>query len=241
MDNRTEELAGGVWRIEAAPLVNVYLLANDGVGADEGLTLVDTGLKSSGPRVVRSVRMLGFDPRALRDVVLTHWHADHAGSAARFANSSAGTQVRVAAADLPMVRDGGPFQATTAGPADMTRAGRLFARAAGKPAAPVPDATALQAGEVLDVCGGAVVVPAAGHTAGHIALHLPSRGVLLAGDAVWNVWRLSRGPRFACSRLTAVPDTVRRLASLSDVGTLGVAHGRPVDRDVSARLATLIP
>jgi glyoxylase-like metal-dependent hydrolase (beta-lactamase superfamily II) len=35
----------------------------------------------------------------------------------------------------------------------------------------------------LDVAGRPVVVHTPGHTCGHCCLHLPDRGVLLAGDA----------------------------------------------------------
>jgi glyoxylase-like metal-dependent hydrolase (beta-lactamase superfamily II) len=103
MDNRTQQLADGVWRVDVAYAVNAFVLADDGQGDAQGLTLVDTGLRSSGARLVRSIRMLGLDPRAVGRVLLTHWHADHAGSAARFADSSAAPSVHVGAEDLDVV------------------------------------------------------------------------------------------------------------------------------------------
>jgi glyoxylase-like metal-dependent hydrolase (beta-lactamase superfamily II) len=234
VDNRTEQLADGVWRVEVAPFVNAFVLANDGTGDAEGLTIVDTGTPGGGPRLVRSVRMLSLDPRAIGDVLLTHWHTDHAGSAARFATSSAGARVWVGAADLAMVRGERPAAPP---PPDTTAAGRLWHRLAPKPR-PVPEARGLADGEVREVAGGLEVVPTPGHTAGHVAFLLPSRGVLLAGDALVNVGRLWRGPRFLCTALSAQRATAARLAGL-DYGALAVAHGPAVTTGAQARVARL--
>lgn len=238
MDNRTEQLADGVWRVEVALYVNAFVLANDGRSDVEGLTIVDTGWRSGGPRLVRSIRHLGLDPRAVDDVLLTHWHADHAGSAARLAASSAAPAVHVGEVDQPVVRgDAEPASR----PPGTTRLGALLARTGlVRGVDPVPDVAALADGQRFEACDGLDVVAAPGHTAGHCAFWLPDRGVLLAGDAVWNVWFLSRGPRLACSALPARPATLARLARL-DPGVLAVAHGPPVTRDAGIRLAALVP
>src|SRR5687767_14213023 len=84
MDNSTEQLADGVWRIETGLFLNAFLVAANGRDDADGLCLVDCGTKRSGPRLVRSIRLLGFLPTVVRHIVLTHWYADHMGSAARF-------------------------------------------------------------------------------------------------------------------------------------------------------------
>lgn len=239
MDNRTEQLTPGVWRVEVGYAVNAFVLADDGRGDAEGLTVVDTGWRSSGARLVRSIRMLGLDPRAVGRVLLTHWHPDHAGSAAAFARSSASPRVLVGAADLDVVTGRVP-RPYAAAPADATsRGGRLAARLGimGPPAA-VPGAEALADGEQLPTGGGLVAVAAPGHTPGHTAFWLPAHGLLLGGDAVWNTWVAWRGPALSCSALPAVPGTLRRLADL-DPAVLAVAHGPPLQRDVRATLERL--
>jgi glyoxylase-like metal-dependent hydrolase (beta-lactamase superfamily II) len=219
VDNRTEQLADGVWRVEVLTYVNTYVLANDGAGDAEGLTVVDTGTRSGGPRLVRSVRMLGFDPRAIGDVLLTHRHPDHTGSAARFASSSASPRVWCGRGDLDAVR-GEPHP-----PPDTTRLGRLFHRVATR-CPPAPTAQALADGDRHEAAGGVEVIETPGHTPGHLSFLLPARGVLIAGDALMNVGFLSRGPKFSASALSAQAATLRRIADL-EWDLIAFGHGPP--------------
>ncbi len=237
MDNRTEQLADGVWRVEVGTMVNAYVLAVDGRGDGDGLAIVDTGTAGGGPRLVRSIRLLGFEPRAVREVLLTHWHRDHSGSAARFARSSAAPRVRAGVRDLPVVqgRQRRPQREAAAG--DATVLGRLVGRIS-VPGAPVPEASALHGGARLDIAGGVLVVPAPGHTPGSLAFHLRDRGVLLAGDAVLTVPRLWRGPRALCSALSEQTTSLRRLAGL-EFDVLAPGHGPPLARRARDRLAAL--
>ena len=232
MDNHTEELAQGVWRVAVAPSTNAFVLA-DAAGR---LTLVDSGTRRSGPRLVRSVRLLGFAPTAIDHVVLTHWHADHTGSAARFAASSAAPLVSVGAGDLAAVqgRERRPQAAAT----DASRTARWVGRWTG-PGPAVAQAQPLHDGQELATAGGAVVVATPGHTPGHICLHLQDRGVLLAGDAVMNLLWLSRdfGP-LRSARSKGLP-TLRRMAEL-DFDVLAPGHGPPITTAARARLQRLV-
>jgi glyoxylase-like metal-dependent hydrolase (beta-lactamase superfamily II) len=236
VDHRTEQLAPGVWRVEVALYVNAFVVANDGHSDREGITVIDTGLRSSGTKLVRSIRLAGLDPRSVSDVLLTHWHIDHAGSAARFASSSAAPRVWVGAGDRDVVAGRQPPPRPERG--QVSRAGRVMAPTT-KPATPVPDVRALDDGDGFPAAGGVQVVAAPGHTRGHVAYLLPEQGVLVAGDAIWNVWWLSRGPRFLCTALPAVPATLRRLAAL-EYDTLAVAHGPAVTARARERVAGLV-
>ena len=55
---------------------NVYLLVGD------GLTLVDTGFRGRAGRVLGEIRRLGYSPSDIERIIVTHHHADHAGSLA---------------------------------------------------------------------------------------------------------------------------------------------------------------
>lgn len=237
MDNKTARVADGVWAVEVAFGVNAYVLANNGVDDGEGLTLVDSGLRSGGPRLVRSVRMLGFDPASMRDLLLTHWHPDHTGSAARFATSTAATRVRAGREDLAAVRGDQRRPQRYVDRDELTPLGRMYARFVG-PGAPVPSAEPLDDGEELAVAGGLRVVAAPGHTPGSLAFHVASRGVLVAGDAVMNLGRLTRGPGFVRSARSSEVATLRRLAAL-DFDVLACGHGPLVRTGGRERLERL--
>ena len=236
MDNRTQQLADGVWRVEVAPMTNAYVVAGDGSGDADGLTLVDCGTRTSGPRLVRSIRLLGFDPTAVNHLVLTHWHADHMGSAARFASSSATPVVYAGRADAPAVEGHDPRPHRTAAPGEITRMGRLLGRLA-TPGPPLTGVATLDEGDRLPWAGDARVLATPGHTAGSISLLTPS-GVLIAGDAVLNLGRLTRGFGAFRSALSQEAATLRRLAA-EDFTILAVGHGPPVVRGAHRQLERL--
>jgi glyoxylase-like metal-dependent hydrolase (beta-lactamase superfamily II) len=56
---------------------------------EEGPVLFDTGPESTFDNVVTALSKLGFDPRDVRHVFLSHIHFDHAGAAWRFAELGA--------------------------------------------------------------------------------------------------------------------------------------------------------
>ena len=237
MDNYTEQLADGVWRIEVGPFINAFLLAADGHSDAEGLTLVDTGTKSSGSRIVRSIRMLGMDPLRISNVVLSHWHVDHTGSARRFQDSSARPRILVGRGDLPAVEGTVRHPQAVAAPGDVSAAGRLAGRylTAGRR---VVDSVPLDDGDTIVDCTRAVVVSSPGHTIGHISIHLPDQGVLLAGDAMWNLGGLTRGWGVSRSARSHEPATLAKLAAL-DFEILAPGHGPPVVTDARSKLEHL--
>lgn len=224
-------MADGVWRIDVGYLTNAYLLADDGHGDAEGLTLVDSGPPGAAPALVRSIRLLGLDPRAMRRILLTHWHVNHAGSAARFAASSAGSVVHALLPDLDVVRTGSrPSPAEAA----STRLAQRVRRIPPSLDAAVP----LVDGCVLDLAdGGLEVVATPGHTAGHASFLLRGTGVLFCGDAIVTVGGL-RAPPWPATP-SQQPSTLRRLATLRPA-LLAPGHGRLVRDRVGERLAALV-
>jgi glyoxylase-like metal-dependent hydrolase (beta-lactamase superfamily II) len=237
VDNYTEQLADGVWRIEVGPFINAFLVAADGRSDAEGLTLVDTGTKASGSKIVRSVRHLGMDPLRITDVVLTHWHVDHTGSARRFQDSSAKPRVLVGRADLAAVEGAVRHPQAIAAPGDVSTFGRFMGRylTAGRPVVgsrPVDD------GDIIEGCPRAVVVTSPGHTIGHISIHIPDVGVLLAGDAMWNLGGLTRGWGMSRSARTHEAATLAKLAAL-EFEILAPGHGPPVVTQAREKLRRL--
>lgn len=63
----------------------VYFVGTKGLGVflfttSEGHILMNTGMPSSGPMIVDSIRKLGFKPEDVKLMINSHAHADHAGA-----------------------------------------------------------------------------------------------------------------------------------------------------------------
>ncbi len=190
---------------------------------DDSVTLIDTGEAGSGPLIIDALQQIGLSRTDLDRLVLTHFHDDHAGSAAEVA--SWGTaQIVAHAADAPVIRGQavGP-------PPNFTEAEReLHARVAAglPPAPPVRVDREVRDGDVLDFGGGAHVISTPGHTDGSIAVHLPEHRVLITGDiaaeyegeVILGVFNLDRAQAAASFRRLADRD--------ADIACFG--HGDPV-------------
>jgi glyoxylase-like metal-dependent hydrolase (beta-lactamase superfamily II) len=197
------------------------------------VTLIDSGPAGSGDRIAAALAELGLDRDAVVRVVLTHFHDDHAGSAAEV-RSWAGAEVVAHVAEAPVVRGEVP-----GAPPDLLAVEEeLLARvSAGLPAAPpCPVDREVVDGDVLAFAGGAHVVHGPGHTPGSIALHLPGPRVLFTGDTVAeSAGTVLVGP-FNQDRGQAL-ESFRRVVAF-DVDLALVGHGEPIG---ATALATAVP
>jgi metallo-beta-lactamase class B len=75
------------WEVAVDPFEvakNVYYVGNNWVGAyliatSEGLILIDTTMQPQVYLLLESIRILGFDPRDIKLILLSHMHYDHCG------------------------------------------------------------------------------------------------------------------------------------------------------------------
>jgi glyoxylase-like metal-dependent hydrolase (beta-lactamase superfamily II) len=181
MDVEVREVSSGVWHARAAHVSWTMVTEGDEV------TLVDTGWPGDRERVVASLERIGRSPADVAAIVLTHGHPDHIGSAAWFRREH-GVPLWTHELEAAHVRGERLEQVSTlqlfamawrrdvrVWMRDVARLGRKAER---------PDTIETFDGRGLDVPGRPVPVHTPGHTSGHCALHLPDRGVLLAGDAL---------------------------------------------------------
>jgi glyoxylase-like metal-dependent hydrolase (beta-lactamase superfamily II) len=210
------QIAPNVWRIPCAPFdfVNSYALVDD----DGQVTLVDTGTKSSIKRIRAGLAQMGKGTGDVTRVLLTHAHGDHAGSAAQLVAEAELPGVGVHEADAPFARAG------HAPPRDAsTFLGRLLNRTSNAfPAVVV--AEEFSDGAVLPIAGGLKVHHTPGHTAGHASLMHESTGVLITGDSIWNVRKLSYGVRAFCQDVKLNARTAHVLGEL-DYSVAAFTHG----------------
>ncbi|TQJ47212.1 MBL fold metallo-hydrolase [Streptomyces sp. SLBN-115] len=199
------------------------------------LTLVDAGPPGSGGAVAEAVTALGYRPGSVRRIVLTHFHADHAGGAAEFA-ALAGSEIVAHAADAAVLLGEVPGPPPVFGDWERPLHAAAQQRLPQGEFARPTRITEVADEDVLEFGDGARVVHVPRHTDGSIAVRLPEHGVLFTGDCAAaspadgavlpGVFHLDR-PRALAS--------FRRLASLdTDMACFG--HGDPVTTGASAVL-----
>jgi glyoxylase-like metal-dependent hydrolase (beta-lactamase superfamily II) len=236
---RGRRLNGVAFPVEIGPrlitevLPGLYMLRTFGSNCflivEDTLTLIDTGARGSGQRVLNAVKALGRSPDEIANILITHYHVDHVGGLAeiqRHVPARTGVHLleadQVANADLP-----NPFQHPT-----LAKVMQPFVDAHHEGERPRVDVV-LEDGDELPVLGGLRVVHAPGHTAGSITLHFPNRGALIVGDAMqYKFGRLMLPSKLFTEDMRAARSSIRKLATL-DFDVLCFSHFRPIVSDAS--------
>lgn len=242
MQPRVLEVAAGTFAVEGSH--TNFALVVDG---DE-VTLVDTGYPRDRRRLEAALALIGRTLADVRSLVLTHAHVDHLGSAEHLRREQ-GVPVHCHEAEVAQAR--GEQIEMIATSELLRRVWRprvlaFVANAASKGALQVQyldEVTPFGDGATLDVPGRPVAVHTPGHTSGHVAFHLPDRGVLLSGDALItvDVWDPSdRGPQVI--RAPFNHDHEQALASLERLDGVPAdavvpGHGRPYRGSPAAAVA----
>lgn len=211
-------LAPDVWRIPTAPasLVNSFVFGEP----DGTVTLVDAGLKSARRRLLTALATIGVAPEQVRRIVVTHAHGDHAGGLARMVEAT-GAPVSTHERDAIYLREGRVPKA------DSTVRGSRLARLFTGGFAKVAVTEEFRDGSQIPVAGGLRVVHTPGHTPGHVSLLHERSGVLITGDAVFNVRGLRMAPPWFCTDVALNRRSADVLGDL-DYEVAAFTHGTEV-------------
>jgi glyoxylase-like metal-dependent hydrolase (beta-lactamase superfamily II) len=228
-------VVANVFLIESLSVSNAYLLV-----APEGLTLVDSGSVGEADKIDIQLYQAGYAIGDLRQIVITHAHDDHTGSAGEIVRLS---HARVLAhkEDAPYIEGPTPlpynssFQRLV-----FWLSGRLMPKS---PAVKVDGV--LEDGMAIPETGGFVAVHAPGHTPGSLCLYHPERRILICGDVLFNRNPMTgrKGLREPLGMVTIdmrqARQSIRKLAGL-ETQVLLCGHGEPIIENAGAQLQGFI-
>ncbi len=101
---------GVAWERVNLGFVSAYILSRGGAAA-----IVDTGVQGSAAAIEQSLSAVGLGWSAVSDLVLTHHHGDHVGSAADVLERSPGAMGYAGAEDIASITVPRPLTAVTDG------------------------------------------------------------------------------------------------------------------------------
>jgi glyoxylase-like metal-dependent hydrolase (beta-lactamase superfamily II) len=210
----------GIWG------ANIFLLL------DKSITLVDTGLKGKAASILGEVKHLGYSPSDIANIIITHHHADHAGSLAELKKAT-GARILAHPSDVPYI-DGRLPQPGPARPRWLGKALAPFSRFWGT--VPISVDTLINDEDVLPVLGGVRILHTPGHTPGSISLYLPQSKLVIVGDLLANRFGLSLPSMLFTVDIAQEINSIKKLASL-DFDIVCFGHGRPLLHEAQQKVA----
>jgi glyoxylase-like metal-dependent hydrolase (beta-lactamase superfamily II) len=210
----------GVYQISFG-MVSAYLID------DDGLTLIDTGIPGSAAAILDAVRELGKQPKDIGQIILTHLHADHVGSA-KAVQQASGAKVYMHPLDTDDFLKGNVMRPVKPAPGLVNQiiVRSFMNRREPMAIEPVAIDAPLSDGQELPFASGLKVIHTPGHTAGHVVLLWPRQGgVLFGADACGNMFGLSISPIYE-----DYPEGLHSLKKISGLtfDTACMAHGKPI-------------
>jgi glyoxylase-like metal-dependent hydrolase (beta-lactamase superfamily II) len=155
---------------------NPYLIIDP-----DGLTLIDAGLPGTHKKILRYLAGLGYAPKDLKRILITHADFDHVGGLPAL-KAATGARIFASPIEAQAMAEGHSSRALKPRSVIVKLLFNLMTSLF-KPALVQVDEL-LSDGQTLPVLGGLRVVETPGHTPGHISLFAPSAGILFCGDSI---------------------------------------------------------
>jgi glyoxylase-like metal-dependent hydrolase (beta-lactamase superfamily II) len=155
---------------------NPYLLIDP-----DGLTLIDAGLPGVSRKILAYIASLGFTPKDLKRILITHADFDHVSGLADL-QAASGARVYASQIEAAAILTGKPSRGIRPpNPFIRILMGAMSLVAKTKP---VPTDEILHDGQVLPILGGLTVLETPGHTPGHLSFYAAEAAVLFCGDSI---------------------------------------------------------
>jgi glyoxylase-like metal-dependent hydrolase (beta-lactamase superfamily II) len=221
------EIVPGIYMVDGSIGCNTYLMVDDGV------TLVDTGLRGNVPRIYGSLGRIGLKPRDIRRIVITHAHLDHINCLHQLKEET-GALVMANALDSDIIEGKKPLRIGRGAFATLSGVIKLYARYR-----PVTVDVRLNDGDQIAGTFDTRAVYLPGHSAGNTGLYSREKKTFFSSDSL----RVSGGrlvtpsPRFTADMEAAVT-SVKRIGEF-DFDVLLPGHGSAVTGSAAAKVREL--
>ncbi len=156
------------------------------VEEDESAHIVDCGDPGFGEKILVYLQKHVRDPPRIRTLILTHFDADHSGSAAELKRIT-GCTIMAPEFDAEIIAGRRHTNAEMRRVLPAYAPGEIEAlerKIESQEIPPVPVDRVLRGDEQLEIVGGVRVLRVPGHTPGHIVLHIPRVSALITGDVM---------------------------------------------------------
>lgn len=223
-----KQISSSIYQISLGA-VNTFVIE------DNGLTLVDTGFKNSKDKIFAAIRKAGKNPENIRQIILTHSHPDHSGSAADI-RRTLNIPVYAHPEDAALLEAGiGGRLPHQPSPGFLNWIlFNLFIKNSPNETEVCTVEFRISDHDIIPIAGGIQIIHTPGHSKGHIALLVKNEGVLIAGDICANLMGLGYSTVYE-DREVGVK-SILKAASL-DFDTAVFGHGNPVMDSANAKLA----
>ena len=208
--------------------VNCFLVEDS-----KGFTLVDTGYDGDEVKIYAALKEIGKQPSDLKQIILTHLHADHAGAASTI-QKSLKIPVYASETDGDSLAKGMSLRGNTKTTKGLLNKilKKLFVKDIQKINA-IENINYLIDKQQLPFGNGIDVYYTPGHSAGHISLLVKSDNLLIAGDICAN--NLGLTPSIVNEDLEIGLKTLKQLGEIAfDKACFG--HGNPILKDAKRKL-----
>lgn len=203
--------------------INMYLIEDP-----DGLTLIDASIPPAGKWILNQLAQMGHQPADVKRILITHAHPDHYGALGVLKEATGAEVIASALEQRVLERQiSVPRRPSGMRPPDTW---------IDKPVK--VDRVVAEGDRLYDIMGGMEVVAAPGHAPGQIALWHPDYQMMIAADAMFNVFGLGLPWAPLTVDMDETKITIGKLAGF-DPQILCLGHGAPVTQNTSAKVRAL--